>query len=32
MSEQRKLLDENFDNWRGVEEQIDDICMIGVRI
>ena len=32
MSEQRKLLDDNFDNWRGVEEQIDDICMIGVRI
>ena len=32
MSKQRELLDSNFEKWKGTEEQIDDICMIGVRI
>ena len=29
---QKKCLDEAFENWRGTTEQIDDVCVIGVRI
>ena len=34
MEEQRQLLDTTFDNWiaQGNEEQIDDICVIGVKV
>jgi serine phosphatase RsbU (regulator of sigma subunit) len=32
MVEQRKLLDETIEEWRGELEQIDDIVIIGVRI
>lgn len=32
MEEQRELLDTEFENWRGSIEQIDDVCVIGVRI
>lgn len=32
MSEQRNVLDETFENWRGELSQIDDVCVIGVRI
>jgi tetratricopeptide (TPR) repeat protein len=32
MDEQRKILEETIENWRGSIEQIDDICVIGVRI
>ncbi len=32
MEDQRLLLDENFENWRGKLEQIDDVCVIGVKI
>jgi len=32
MEEQRLHLDENFETWRGKLEQIDDVCVIGVRI
>lgn len=32
MSEQREILNETIDAWRGEIEQIDDICIIGVRI
>lgn len=32
MDIQRKLLDEAFENWRGENEQVDDVCFIGVRI
>ena len=32
MDEQHKLLDQEFENWRGKLEQIDDVCVIGVRI
>ena len=31
MEEQKKSLEEAFDNWRGSYEQIDDICIIGLR-
>ncbi|MFH2142361.1 MAG: tetratricopeptide repeat protein, partial [Bacteroidota bacterium] len=32
MEEQRLLIDESFENWRGKLEQIDDVCIIGVKI
>lgn len=32
MEKQRELLDAEFENWRGSIEQIDDVCVIGVRI
>lgn len=32
MLEQKKILDETFENWRGEIEQIDDVCVIGVRL
>lgn len=32
MQEQHQLLIDNFNNWRGDIEQIDDVCVIGVRI
>ena len=28
----KKLLDEEFENWKGELEQIDDICIIGIKI
>ena len=32
MEEQRTIIDSAFETWRGDNEQIDDVCMIGVRI
>lgn len=32
MDEQKEELDRAFENWRGAMEQIDDVCVIGVRI
>ncbi len=32
MSVQLKELDEKFDNWKGEFEQVDDVCVIGVRV
>lgn len=32
MSEQKEILDETFETWKGTFEQIDDVCVIGVRI
>jgi tetratricopeptide (TPR) repeat protein len=32
MSEQKKIIDGTFINWKGNLEQIDDVCVIGVRI
>lgn len=29
---QKQLLEEAFNNWRGDIEQLDDVCIIGVRI
>lgn len=31
-SEQKKLIDESFEEWRGNHEQVDDVCIIGVKI
>jgi serine phosphatase RsbU (regulator of sigma subunit) len=32
MEEQHQLLDQEFENWRGNFEQVDDVCVIGVRV
>ena len=32
MSEQRHILNETFENWKGNIEQIDDVLVIGVRV
>lgn len=31
MDKQRQLIDEAFENWKGDLEQLDDVCVIGVR-
>ena len=32
MDEQKNLIEEKFYSWKGDFEQVDDICIIGVRI
>lgn len=32
MDEQVKIINDTFENWKGDMEQIDDVCVIGVRI
>jgi tetratricopeptide (TPR) repeat protein len=32
MENQRKIIDQAFENWKGNLEQIDDVCIIGVRL
>jgi serine phosphatase RsbU (regulator of sigma subunit) len=32
MSEQKKMVDQAFEKWRGRLEQIDDVCVIGIRV
>jgi serine phosphatase RsbU (regulator of sigma subunit) len=32
MKEQGKRVESFFDSWRGDNEQIDDVCIIGIRI
>lgn len=32
MAEQRDIIDHAFEDWRGDHEQIDDVCVIGVRV
>lgn len=32
MNKQHDILEENFETWRGDLEQIDDVCVFGVRI
>ncbi len=29
---QKKILLDEFEKWKGIHEQIDDVCIIGVRI
>jgi serine phosphatase RsbU (regulator of sigma subunit) len=31
VSEQKNLLDKEFENWKGGREQVDDVCIIGIR-
>lgn len=32
MNEQKKLLENNLDQWKGQFEQVDDVCIMGIRI
>jgi serine phosphatase RsbU (regulator of sigma subunit) len=32
MSEQKNILERTFEDWRGNMEQIDDVCIIGIRL
>jgi serine phosphatase RsbU (regulator of sigma subunit) len=32
MNKQKRELSFSFDNWKGQQEQVDDICVIGLRI
>ena len=32
MGKQKEIIDENFETWRGDIEQIDDVCVIGIKI
>ncbi|MCX6311281.1 MAG: tetratricopeptide repeat protein [Bacteroidetes bacterium] len=32
MSEQKNVLDKTFEDWKGNLEQLDDVCVIGIRI
>jgi serine phosphatase RsbU (regulator of sigma subunit) len=32
VSFQREILENTFENWKGNLEQVDDVCLIGVRI
>ncbi|MBK7817440.1 MAG: SpoIIE family protein phosphatase [Sphingobacteriaceae bacterium] len=32
MQRQKQALEENFENWKGQLEQVDDVCIIGIRI
>ncbi|MBL4861702.1 MAG: SpoIIE family protein phosphatase [Crocinitomicaceae bacterium] len=32
MEEQKKIIDEVFENWKGKLDQVDDVCIIGIRI
>jgi hypothetical protein len=32
MDEQKQEIDRVFEEWRGRFEQIDDVCVIGVRV
>lgn len=32
MHEQKDMLDKTFEAWRGTLEQVDDVCVMGVRI
>ncbi len=32
MYEQKTILSKTFENWRGNLEQVDDVCVVGVRV
>lgn len=32
MNEQQEYLSEFFENWKGDTPQVDDVCVVGVRI
>jgi serine phosphatase RsbU (regulator of sigma subunit) len=32
MQTQKQLIDVAFENWKGEQEQVDDVCIIGVKI
>ena len=32
MEEQRVKIEAEFDNWKGDLEQVDDVCLIGIKL
>jgi len=32
MEEQKQIIDNTFEEWKGEFEQVDDVCVIGVRV
>jgi len=32
MNEQKQILEKEFSSWKGALEQVDDVCVIGVRV
>ena len=32
MSDQEQLISAAFENWRGNLEQVDDVCVVGIRV
>jgi hypothetical protein len=32
MQTQQQKLSDAFDNWKGDLEQVDDVCLIGIKI
>lgn len=32
MDKQQLILDQTFENWRGDLEQVDDVCIVGVKV
>jgi len=32
MQEQKDLIDEAFESWKGSTDQVDDVCVVGVRV
>lgn len=32
VTEQQEILNQTFNNWRGDLEQVDDVCIIGIRV
>ncbi len=32
MAKQKQLLEENFYDWKGGLEQVDDVCLVGIRV
>ncbi len=32
LNQQSTILDQTFENWKGMLEQVDDVCIIGIRV
>ncbi|MFY8028103.1 MAG: SpoIIE family protein phosphatase [Bacteroidia bacterium] len=32
MKDQALMINKEFDNWKGMNEQIDDLCMVGIKV
>jgi len=32
MEEQKLIIDTVFENWKGSLEQIDDVCVVGIKV
>ncbi len=32
LKEQKEILDKTFEDWKGINEQVDDVCIVGVKI